>query len=70
MVIDWPWRVMRLLGGLVVVALFFEAAIRILNGAPQGAEQLPLLRLQPDRRLGYKPIPGDRPYVYDELIKQ
>jgi hypothetical protein len=68
MVLDRLWHVMKLLGCLVVVALLFEVAIRILIGAPR-AEQLPLLRVQPDRRLGYKPIPGDQHYGYDELIK-
>lgn len=68
MVLDRPWCVMRLIGGLVVVALLCEVAIRILIGAPR-EEQLPLLRVQPDRRLGYRPIPGDQHYGYDELIK-
>lgn len=59
---------MRLIGGLVVIALLLEVAIRILIGIPR-AEQLPLLRVQPDRRLGYKPIPGDQHFGYDELVK-
>ncbi len=68
MVLDRPWRGMRLIGGLVVVALLFEVAIRILIGAPR-EEQLPLLRVQPDRRLGYRPMSGDQHYGYDKFIK-
>ena len=59
---------MRFIGGLVVVVLLVEVMIRMTIGAAR-SEQLPLVRVQPDHRLGYKPIPGDQHYGYNELVK-
>ncbi|GJL52046.1 MAG: hypothetical protein NPIRA01_32730 [Nitrospirales bacterium] len=59
---------MKFIVGFVAVVLLFEGAIRILIGAPR-PEQLPLIRVQPDPRFGYRPIPGDQHYGYDELTK-
>lgn len=36
-------------------------------GAPR-SEQLPLLRVKPDRDLGYRPLSGDQHYGYDQFI--
>jgi len=56
---------MKYVVGFVAIVLFFEGAIRILIGSPR-SEQLPLIRVQPDPKYGYKPIPGDQHYGYDE----
>ncbi|GJL64340.1 MAG: hypothetical protein NPIRA04_29940 [Nitrospirales bacterium] len=59
---------MKYVVAFLAIVLLFEGAIRILIGVPR-SEQLPLIRVQPDSRFGYKPIPGDQHYGYDELTK-
>ncbi|WP_447968757.1 hypothetical protein [Nitrospira sp. M1] len=58
---------MKFIGAFVALVLLLEGVIRILIGAPR-TEYLPLLRVQPDSRFGYAPIPGDQHYGYDEPI--
>jgi hypothetical protein len=53
------------LGGL---ALVLEIGLRCKLGAPW-AERLPTLRVQPDPRCGFRPMPGDVHYGYTQLIR-
>ena len=58
---------MWLLIGLFVLLCFFEIAARVSLGVPR-SEQLPLIRVKPDRHLGFRPLAGDQHYGYDELV--
>ncbi|GJL54350.1 MAG: hypothetical protein NPIRA02_14820 [Nitrospirales bacterium] len=58
---------MKVIGACVAILLVFEGVIRFLIGVPR-MEYLPLLRVQPDPKFGYAPVPGDQHYGYDEFI--
>jgi hypothetical protein len=53
---------------LAIVVLLLEATVRFTVGAPR-AERIPLLRVKPDPQLGYRPLPGDAHYSYDQLTE-
>ena len=60
-----PWKVLSI---LLFAGCLVEGTIRFTFGAPR-AERFPLLRVMPDPHLGYRPVPGDIHYGYDQFIK-
>jgi hypothetical protein len=53
---------------LAFFGLSLELGVRWKLGAPR-FERLPLLRIKPDPRFGYVPVPRDVHYAYDQLTK-
>lgn len=55
-------------GALAVLFLILEASVRLTIGVPL-PERLPLLRVKPDPVLGYRPLPFDIHYGYDQKVE-